>query len=92
MLTQYIYLLTAFSLPAQVPFADLKVGQVFFAVVHENMRPPLDVVDQAKVDLPEEEDHHTLDMYAGLMQRCWAEAPSLRPTFPEIVFELGTYR
>ena len=56
MLTQPTLLLTALSLPAQMPFANLKVGQVFFAVVHEKMRPPLDVIDQAKQDLPEEEE------------------------------------
>lgn len=74
-----------------MPFANLTVGQVFFAVVHEKTRPALDIIDKAKQDLPEE-DHRTLDMYADLMQRCWAEAPSVRPTFPQIVSELGTYR
>ena len=74
-----------------MPFANLTVGQVFFAVVHEKTRPALDVIDKAKQDLPEE-DHRTLDMYANLMQRCWAEASSVRPTFPQIVSELGTYR
>ena len=40
----------------QMPFANLTVGQVFFAVVHEKTRPPLDAFDRAKQELPEE-DH-----------------------------------
>ena len=34
----------------------------------------------------------TLDAYSALMQHCWAEKSADRPTFPEILSELGTFR
>ena len=76
---------------AQMPFANLTVGQVFFAVVHEKTRPPLDVLEKARRDLPEDEQV-MLNKYAALMPSCWAEAPPDRPPFPQVVSELGTFR
>lgn len=32
---------------AQMPFANFTVGQVFFAVVHDKLRPPLDAFHKA---------------------------------------------
>ena len=83
--------LTRWLAAAQMPFANLTVGQVFFAVVHEKTRPPLDVLDKARQDLPEDEQV-MLNKYEALMTSCWAEAPAHRPTFPQIVSELGTFR
>ena len=74
-----------------MPFANFTVGQVFFAVVHEKARPPLDVIERARAGMPEE-DHRTLEMYQELMTSCWAEVPSARPSFPKIVSSLGTFR
>ena len=72
--------LTRWLAAAQMPFANLTVGQVFFAVVHEKTRPPLDVLDKARQDLPEDEQV-MLNKYEALMTSCWAEAPANRPTF-----------
>ena len=74
-----------------MPFANLTVGQVFFAVVHEKARPPLDMLEKARQDLPEDE-RAMLDRYKALMISCWAEIPADRPSFPQIVSELGTFR
>ena len=79
------------SAAAQMPFANLTVGQVFFAVVHEKTRPSLDVLEKARQDSPEDEQV-MLNKYEALMTSCWAEAPADRPTFPQIVSELGTFR
>ena len=54
----------------QMPFASLTVGQVFFAVVHEKTRPPLDAFDRAKQELPEE-DHRCAQSSTRRSFACW---------------------
>ena len=90
-LGQYQAMADSDAAVAQMPFANLTVGQVFFAVVHEKTRPPLDMLDKARQDCPEDEQV-MLNKYEALMTSCWAEAPADRPTFPQIVSELGTFR
>lgn len=73
-----------------MPFANFTVGQVFFAVVHDHIRPPLDVFKEA-IEKSEEE-RPVLEAYVALLQRCWAEKGSERPSFPAILSELSGLR
>ena len=69
--------------PVQMPFASLTVGQVFFAVVHEKTRPPLDAFDQAKQELPEEDHrcatalHQAPLLSAGRRSELWCSLARL---------------
>ena len=74
----------------QMPFANFTVGQVFFAVVHDRLRPPLDFFHQAMVK--SEKERVVLELYIGLLERCWAETAIDRPKFPAILTELGGMR
>lgn len=74
----------------QMPFANFTVGQVFFAVVHDHLRPPLDFFQQAMGKM--EEERPILEAYVSLLERCWAEKAADRPKFPAILAELGGIR
>ncbi|CAL8462804.1 g2337 [Coccomyxa elongata] len=74
----------------QMPFANFTVGQVFFAVVHDHLRPPLDFFHQAMEK--NEEERPILEAYIGLLECCWAEKAADRPKFPAILAELGGIR
>ena len=50
----------------------MTVGQIFFAVVQENQRPPV----------PEK---GVPAAYLELMQRCWAKDPKQRPDITQIL-------
>lgn len=65
----------AFVLPAQVPFDRMTVGQIFFAVVQEQQRPPI----------PEK---GVSAAYLKLMQGCWNTDPKQRPEIPEVLAAL----
>ena len=71
----------------QMPFANFTVGQVFFAVVHDHLRPPLDFFEKAKEE--NEKERPILEAYMSLMQRCWSDDIPSRPKFPDIYAELG---
>jgi hypothetical protein len=77
-------------LPVQMPFSSFTVGQVFFAVVHEHARPPLDFFEKAMAE--NEEERPVLEGYVGLMKRCWADSVAERPRFPGIYAELGSFK
>lgn len=64
--------------------------QVFFAVVNERMRPPLDAFERAKANFPD--DAPLVDLYMDLMQRCWADEPAHRPPFTAILHDLTALR
>ncbi len=53
----------------------MTVGQIFFAVVQENVRPPI-----PETGLPES--------YKNLMQRCWDTDPKQRPEISEVLKSL----
>lgn len=79
-----------FWVAAQMPFANFTVGQVFFAVVHDHLRPPLDFFQDAM--RKSEVERPILETYVNLLERCWAEVAADRPKFPEIVTELAGMR
>jgi hypothetical protein len=62
------------SCAMQVPFEHMTVGQVFFAVVHEQQRPPI------PPGLPPE--------YVALMQQCWSSQPKDRPDITAVLKRL----
>ena len=64
--------------------------QVFFAVVNERKRPLLDAFQSAMTEFPD--DQALLESYQSLMQRCWADEPSERPSFTAILTELSALR
>ncbi|EIE22674.1 kinase-like protein [Coccomyxa subellipsoidea C-169] len=59
----------------EVPFDRMTVGQIFFAVVQEQQRPP---IPEKGVPAP----------YLKLMQRCWNTDPKQRPEVPEVLAAL----
>ena len=66
---------------AQMPFANFTVGQVFFAVVHDQLRPPLDAFHKAMAE--REDERPALEPYLSLLQRCWSTAVAERPKFKQ---------
>jgi serine/threonine protein kinase len=69
------------------PFANLTLGALFFAVVHEKRRPELTEFEAA---IARGTEHSALlAQYSGLMQRCWHHDPTERPNFMAIMSELG---
>ncbi len=75
---------------AQMPFANFTVGQVFFAVVHDRLRPPLEFFRDAMAK--SEMERPILEVYMALLERCWAEVAADRPKFPEILKDLAGMR
>ncbi|EIE27156.1 kinase-like protein [Coccomyxa subellipsoidea C-169] len=74
----------------QMPFANFTVGQVFFAVVHDRLRPPLEFFRDAMAK--NEMERPILEVYMALLERCWSEAAADRPKFPEILKDLAGMR
>ena len=62
---------------AQMPFANFTVGQVFFAVVHDQLRPSLDAFAGAMEAMGEERP--ALEAYVALVQRCWSNRSRRAP-------------
>jgi ankyrin repeat protein len=53
--------------------------------VGQGLRPPLPTVDAVPApDTPEFESSGHLQRFIGLMERCWAQNPDMRPAFREI--------
>lgn len=71
----------------QVVYADMTVCQILFAVVTERKRPPLDAFDACAAAKPA--DAELVMRYRELMERCWSDEASLRPSFPDIISELS---
>lgn len=65
-----------------MPFANFTVGQVFFAVVHDHLRPPTEAFGKAMELFGEE--RAALEAYLALLQRCWATQIAQRPNFVEV--------
>jgi hypothetical protein len=65
-----------------MPFANFTVGQVFFAVVHDDLRPPVEAFGRAMELFGEE--RAALEVYLALLQRCWATEVARRPSFREV--------
>ncbi|BDA45748.1 probable mitogen-activated protein kinase kinase kinase 11 at C-terminar half [Coccomyxa sp. Obi] len=59
----------------QVPFDRMTVGQIFFAVVQENVRPPV-----PETGWP--------PSYVKLMRRCWDRDPKQRPEISDVLKSL----
>ncbi len=59
----------------QIPFDRMTVGQIFFAVVQQNSRPPV-----PETGLPES--------YKKLMECCWDTDPKQRPEISEVLRSL----
>jgi hypothetical protein len=66
-------------------YRNMAFHQIFFAVVNERKRLPLDAFDRCLEQRPA--DAAIILPYRDLMQRCWDEAPQ-RPPFCHIVQEL----
>ena len=66
-------------LRAQSPFANLTLGALFFAVVHEKRRPDLGAFEAAVACGGEHAG--LMRQYRALMQRCWSQDPAERPNF-----------
>lgn len=66
-------------LRAQSPFANLTLGALFFAVVHEKRRPDLGAFEAAVARGGEHAG--LMRQYRALMQRCWSQDPAERPNF-----------
>lgn len=66
-------------LRAQTPFANLTLGALFFAVVHEKRRPDLGAFEAAVARGGEHAG--LMRQYRALMQRCWSQDPAERPNF-----------
>ncbi len=66
----------------QMPFQGLTIGQIYSKVVHDGARPPLDAFSAAKAQ--REGERPALEVYADLLQACWAEEPGARPRFKEV--------
>lgn len=64
---------------AQSPFANLTLGALFFAVVHEKRRPELGAFEAAIARGGEHAG--LLQQYSALMQRCWSQDLAERPNF-----------
>ncbi|KAK9827328.1 hypothetical protein WJX81_005997 [Elliptochloris bilobata] len=69
------------------PFANLTLGALFFAVVHEKRRPELGAFEAAIAQGGEQAG--LMRQYSALMQRCWSQDPAERPVFLKIMTELG---
>ena len=72
----------ALWLRAQSPFANLTLGALFFAVVHEKRRPDLGAFDAAVARGGEHAG--LMRQYKALMQRCWSQDPAERPNFLKV--------
>lgn len=74
------YPLTALSVlwelfTRQTPHAKLAAKEVGLKVLQEGLRPAI--------------PHNCPAPYSQLMQQCWDEDPTVRPTFEEILTRLG---
>ena len=65
----------------KIPFENLSSNQLFNQVVNLKKRPELD-----RPVFKEQIPIH----YRSLIEKCWAQEPSERPTFDEIVHYLRT--
>ncbi len=61
------------------PYYGVDVGEVAHRVVHQNYRPPI-------------KDGDAPYSWIALMKRCWQKDPSKRPSFSQIIHELGAIK
>ncbi len=71
----------------QVVYAGMNYGQIFFAVINERRRPPLEAFEVRAAEAPA--DAAVIAQYRDLMTRCWDDDAAQRPLSSDVLSELS---